>query len=205
MAYQDNNTTVNINTLFLQFYLDVQKEMTKTFASQDTSQFNLYVYFLRSCVTRKDVREKIDKSMLRKEKEMAEIGGFTENQKVFMKGFCVIEECMNYLDHTLNITKMDAAGMVDSTDTDILVQLDKLELYKLAACLKSEEARKDIEFRIMQGNIANINDLLKEVTEEDCIPLTPKQKAIVNSVESLPQDSLVSQVSDTDNIDEADG
>ena len=190
---QSNTDPVSVNGMFLKFYLDVMLGMTETFKDQNRGGFNLYAMFLRSCVPGKERRDEIDNEMVEINEKIQEgvFGELGTQQADFIRGFCVVSASTKFLNDAFHITTLDASAAADTTDEELIVQLEKYMMYKKVKNeLKNDKARiKELELRIADGSIPNLAELTKEITAPD---------------EAIPQDDHITQM-EGDTIDSDEG
>lgn len=185
---QPSSDSMNINGMFLKFYLDTMFKMTDTFQDQNTGAFNLYAYFLRACIPTDARRDDVDREMIRIDKKIKE-GVFgkslTDNQKEFIRGFAVVTASVKFLDTALRITMHDGSAMADINDEELMLQIEKMELYKRAGQrVKNKKKRAEIERAIFDGAVTNneqLDTLIDGMPFEEDAP------------EELPQDSPIVQ------------
>jgi hypothetical protein len=115
--------TFSINSLYLKFYLDLISESTKAFEKKDAELYYLHTYHLRSLITDKKYIEAIDKAIMKKREEFKNLKLKTHDDKqldtktkTFLECFCIVENCMKFLDYTLKITKRDVEINADQAD-----------------------------------------------------------------------------------------
>lgn len=121
---------LNINGLFLSFYLDAMKKTQDTFdkkGEEGLPAFNKHVYFCRAIISDDNRIKRIDEAMKKERDRLFGVGDkkvgmdpamrdIDDQTKEFMVGFTVIHECVKYLDHTLNINKRHVKILADQTD-----------------------------------------------------------------------------------------
>lgn len=132
-SFQSQPQDVNINGLFLSFYLDAMGKVQDTFGESGDKglpAFNKHVFFLRSIISDDNRIKKIDQEMKKERErlfgtddkgtgmdpEVAKDKSLDDETKNFMIGFTVIHGCVQYLDHTLSINKRHVKGLADQTD-----------------------------------------------------------------------------------------
>lgn len=167
MAYTQSNTDpISVNGMFLKFYLDVMLGMTTTFQEQNLGAFNLYAYYLRACVPSKARRDAVDAECeeMQRRVENGEFGEQAKKQIEFLRGFCVVTASVNFLNDAFKITMNDSTALADTTDDDILLQLEKVEMYKAIHQSAHEfNKKKRLETKVFNGEITSIGELLKEL------------------------------------------
>ena len=111
-----------INGLYLKFYLDLISESTKAFEKKDAELYYLHTYHLRSLITDKKYIGAIDAAIQRKREEFRTTlkkpdgSDLDSKTRQFLECFCIVENCMKFLDYTLKITKRDVEINADQSD-----------------------------------------------------------------------------------------
>jgi len=122
MPSQPGQDTFSINGLYLKFYLDLIKDSTQAFEKKDAELYYLHTYHLRSLITDEKYIRAIDTAIKKKREEFktqlltAEGTQLDSKTKRFLECFCIVENCMKFLDYTLKITKRDVEVNADQTD-----------------------------------------------------------------------------------------
>lgn len=153
---------LNVNTMFLKFYLDTMFKMTETFENKNVAAFELYAYYLRACVPVDERREFVDKEtqVLQKKIDDGVFGELEESQKKFIRGFAIVTACMKFLDSALRITMHDGTALADITDDKLKAQVEKMMLYKIVGkTIKSKIKRGEIEKQIFEGIITTPEEI----------------------------------------------
>ena len=115
-----SGSDLNINGVLLEKYLELIVSSTETFKDKDSEAYLLHAYNLKSMITDDDFYKRIDKAMAEKKREIADTHpGWSDDTKTFMECFCIVHECMKFLDHTLKITKRDVEINADQSDADM--------------------------------------------------------------------------------------
>jgi hypothetical protein len=114
--------TFSINGLYLKFYLDLIKDSTAAFEKKDAELYYLHTYHLRSLITDPTYINAIDAAIKKKREEFKttlltpEGTQLDTKTKRFLECFCIVENCMKFLDYTLKITKRDVEVNADQMD-----------------------------------------------------------------------------------------
>ena len=114
--------TFSINGLYLKFYLDLIKDSTVAFEKKDAELYYLHTYHLRSLITDQKYITAIDDAIQKKREAFKTTIRGPDNQELdtktkrFLECFCIVENCMKFLDYTLKITKRDVEVNADQTD-----------------------------------------------------------------------------------------
>jgi len=168
---QSNTDPVSVNGMFLKFYLDTMFGMTETFKEQNAGGFNLYAMFLRSCIPRKDLRDEIDMEIIEVNRKINDgiYGETSKQQAEFIRGFCIVSASTKFLNDAFHIMLNDSSALADTTDDDLLIQLEKYSMYKKVrlAFSKDKTKLKKFERNIADGSILNMADLMKEISAPD--------------------------------------
>lgn len=115
-AIPSNDSSFNINGLYLKHYLELVEACSETFKDKDVETFMLHVEFIKSQITddeRLDIIDKDIEALKKKDKYMKQD---SEDTKRFFEGFCTIRGCMKFLNHTLKLVKKDVEVNADQKD-----------------------------------------------------------------------------------------
>ena len=133
MAQPAGQDTFSINGLYLKFYLDLIKDATQHLDKPE--MYYLHTYHLRSLITDKKYIDAIDEAIKKKRDEFPNLKTpdgkpLDTKTKTFLECFCIVENCMKFLDYTLKITKRDV--MVNADQTDEGMPQDYVEVKEIA-------------------------------------------------------------------------
>jgi len=132
MAQPGSQETFSINGLYLKFYLDLIKDSTAAFEKKDAELYYLYTYHLRSLITDQKYIAAIDTAIKKKREEFKTTlltpsgAQLDDRTKRFLECFCIVENCMKFLDYTLKITKRDVEVNADQTDAGMPQDYDEI-------------------------------------------------------------------------------
>jgi hypothetical protein len=120
MPSQPGQDTFSINGLYLKFYLDLIKDATQHLDKLE--MYYLHAYHLRSLITDEKYITAIDTAIKKKREEFKTMQSpdgkpLDSRTKGFLECFCIVENCMKFLDYTLKITKRDVEVNADQADT----------------------------------------------------------------------------------------
>jgi hypothetical protein len=121
MADRQIPETYSINGLVLQFYLNLITNSTEAFKSKDAEIYFLHTYHLRSLITDENYLKAIDVAIKKVRDGFVDMKGadgrpLDSKMKSFLEGFCVVNNCMKFLDYTMKITKRDVEINADQSD-----------------------------------------------------------------------------------------
>lgn len=174
----------SINGLFLKHYLDLKIELVKTFETQNLKAFNLHVLNLRASVMGTKRRAAIDaaqQEMLARFAEEDETGVETsKDMREWQLGMCVVEACSEFLNDAFHITQSDGAAMLDMTDDELALELNRYNLMvKAFVNYKGDYPKiKETLHKISDMSIKNEAELNAYVpTGEDIIEDSPEGAA----------------------------
>jgi hypothetical protein len=119
MVSQGQPDSLSIHGQVLQFYLNLITNATQHFDKPE--MYYLHTYHLRSLITDPDYIKGIDTAIERKREEFKTMAGpegrpLDNKTKSFLECFCIVENCMKFLDYTMKITKRDVEINADQTD-----------------------------------------------------------------------------------------
>jgi hypothetical protein len=116
VAQPSNDSSFNINGLYLKHYLELVEDCSETFKDKDVETFMLHVEFIKSQITDDDRLDIIENDIKKlKEKEHYKVQD-SDKTKQFLEGFCTIRGCMKFLNHTLKLVKKDVEVNADQAD-----------------------------------------------------------------------------------------
>jgi len=192
MAYTQSNTDpVSVNGMYLNMYVKIIESMTDTFDNDNVAAFNLHAMLLRSLVLKKELRDNIDNEVRELVQKMDEgLYDLGKNQREYAKGFCAVTAAAEFIGSAFHIIQNDSSGLVDITDDDLVIQLEKYMMYKKTrySLANNRDKLKLIEHRILDGSIPDMKALAAELTAAD---------------ESIPQDSNITQEEAVNTFDDS--
>jgi hypothetical protein len=118
MAVKSSGESINLNQSFLDFYLELMKGGTETFKSKDYDVYMLHAYRVRSMIPDPTFQEKIDEEIIKLEKTAFYKEQDEATQK-FLQCFCIMNNCMSFLDTVFKITKINVEINADQDDEEM--------------------------------------------------------------------------------------
>jgi hypothetical protein len=119
VAQPSNDSSFNINGLYLKHYLELVENCAETFKDKDVETFMLHVEFIKSQITDDERLEIIDNDVKKLKKEERYTKQENDGTKQFLEGFCTIRGCMKFLNHTLKLVKKDVEVNADQADKEM--------------------------------------------------------------------------------------
>jgi hypothetical protein len=115
-----NDSSFNINGLYLKHYLERVEKCEDTFKDKDVETFMLHVDFIKSQITDDERLAIIDNDVVKlRESQRWKDNKDNENTQKFLEGFCTIRGCMKFLNHTLKLVKKDVEVNADQSDPEM--------------------------------------------------------------------------------------
>lgn len=175
-VYSGNQSSdpITINGLFLKIYLDLIRDIGPSLDTNNQEAFLLHVMRLRACVIGKSRRDAIDASMVEMQKKIDNdvFGEFGKRNAEWLRGFCVIESCADFLNTTFKLIQTDGTALLDSTDDELMQDIQKWRLItRIQNAYGMDHARvKELTARVMAGNISQADELEAVISEQSGEP-----------------------------------
>jgi hypothetical protein len=115
-AIPTNDSSFNINGLYLKHYLELVEKCADTFKDKDVETFMLHVEFIQSQITDDERLEIITQDVQKLKQSEKYKSQDNDATKLFYEGFCTIRGCMKFLNHTLKLVKKDVEVNADQKD-----------------------------------------------------------------------------------------